>query len=183
MREDVSAFLKKMEGMWPILRNNEEHKEAIVLLLNERASHVGPDDLTAAYRLLVTNARTSNKDGGPAWPPSPQEVLGCVLSAHRERKADVKITIPYYGPRRVAGRVCRRCQSGLTLFENVLYCESCRSAQMVDGRAQLTAHEIHALEFVDPPSVDYDAAEQAKVEALAAVRGLITATKDKKGIK
>lgn len=165
--------------MWPILRNNEEHKEAIVVLANEKASTASEEDLNRAFRLLLANHKTSNKDGGPAWPPSPHEVLGCILSAQRENKADVRIAVPYYGPRRIAGRLCRKCKGTLTLFENVLYCEDCRSAQQIEGRVQLTAHEIHTLEFVDPPNVDYDTIEDEKAKALESVRRLI-ASKEKK---
>lgn len=171
--EDVSAFLMKIEGMWPILKKNDQHKEAIVLLINEKASHVSADDLTAGYRLLVANARTSNKDGGPAWPPSAPEVLGCVLSAHRERKSDVRISYTPQGPRKIAGRICRKCQQALVFLpgDNAIYCFSCRSVQMVDGRARLTPHEIHTLEFVEEMT-DADTAEQDRLKAIEAIKRL-----------
>lgn len=176
-REMIEGFIKRLESMWPILRNNEEHKKAIAMLANEKASSASEDDLNHAFRLLLANHKTSNKDGGPAWPPSPHEVLGCILSAQRERKANVKIAVPYYGPRRVAGRVCRKCNGTLTLFENVLFCEECRSVQQFEGRTRLTPHEIHSLEFTDPPNVDYDTVENEKVKALEAVSRLIEGKK------
>lgn len=171
--EDVSAFLLKMEGMWPILKKNDQHKEAIVLLINEKASHVSADDLTAGYRLLVANARTSNKDGGPAWPPSPPEVVGCILTAHRDRRSEVRISYTAQGPRKVAGRLCRRCQQHLTFLpgDNVLYCFSCRSVQVIEGRTSLTPHDIHLLEFVEE-MVDADKAEQDRLKAIEAIKRL-----------
>ena len=172
--EDVSAFIVKMEGMWPILRNNEEHKKAIVLLLNEKAMHVSADDLTSGYRLLVAHSRTSNKDGGPAWPPSPNDVVGCVLMAHRDRRSAVKISYTNRGPRRVAGRVCRKCNGEITFLpgDDVLYCISCRTVQTTDGKARLTPHDVHALEFIEAEEVDYDTAERDRLKAIEAIKRL-----------
>jgi hypothetical protein len=176
--EIVLAFLKRIEGMWPILKKNDEHKEAIVLLVSEKAANAKPKDFDRAFRMLVQNCPTSNKDGGPAWPPNPNEILGILLSAMRDGSTNTKVRIPYHGPRKIAGRLCRKCSNGLTLFENVMYCQTCKSVQAIEGdRTQLTPHEIHTLEFTDSSDVDYDEAEDAKAEALEKVRALLNGRK------
>ena len=172
----ISVLVSKLEGMWPILKNNEEHKEAITLILSEKAKHVSPDDFLAGYRLLVQLHRTGRDDGSPAWPPSPTDVLGCVLSAHRDRKSNgVKITTPYRGPRRVAGKVCRKCQQAIVFHpgDRMLFCPSCRTVQAVGDGVALTPHEVHSLEFLDSES-DYDTEEAEKAKALAAIKRLGT---------
>jgi hypothetical protein len=169
--EDIEDLLKKLEAMWPILKNNEEHKESIVLLVNEKARHVSSGDVLAGYRTLVREHPTGRKDGSPAWPPSPSDVLGCILFAYRDRKEKVKITVPNTGPKQVAGRLCRKCSGSLTFHpgDRIIYCESCRAVQAFEGRAVLTPHDVHSLKFVDK-EIDHDETEREREKAMNAIR-------------
>jgi len=167
---DVSLLVDRIAGMWPVMKNNEEQKRAIAMLIMERGSRLNVEDLNEGYRLLVLNGKTSRPDGGPAFPPAPGEILGCILASASARR-----TTPRDGsPRKVAGRVCRKCGSAVHYLpgEETIHCGSCNTVQMIAGKTQLSPHDVHSLRLEDPDSYSDEEVEAAKRRFKIAMGGM-----------
>jgi len=183
-RDDVLYLVDRITGMWPVIKNNEEHKKAICDLVWEKRNIVNEHDLNDGYRTLIANSRTSRADGGPAWPPSPSEVLGCVLASASKRKASDPAPARDSGAlRRVAGMLCVRpgCHGPIDFIpsESTLWCSKCNSVQQRGIDHILIPHEVHEIHFQDESVVTPEEVEEHKQKALAAFR---TMTQERKAL-
>ena len=171
-RNDVLYLVDRIVGMWPVIKNNDEHKKAIAELVWEKRSGITNDDLNNGFRTLIANSRTARADGGPAWPPSPSEVLGCVLSSASKRTSDVPRPADDSSPgiRRVAGALCVRagCNGPIDFIrsENVLWCGKCNSVQQRGESFVLTPHEVHSIHFIDEVRVTVEEVAEHKKKAM-----------------
>ena len=87
-RVQVRDTVQRLAGVWPTLRKRDTLRDEIGRALMRHADNLEAADLDEGVTLLVQTARVQQDDGGPAAPPGPGEVLGCVLSAKRQREAD-----------------------------------------------------------------------------------------------
>lgn len=183
-RDDVLYLVDRISGMWPVIKNNDAQKEAIVLLIWEKRHGLTEHDLNDGYRMLIANSRTSRSDGAPAWPPSPSEILGCCLSAAAKRKGDAPVREwESNTPRRVAGMVCKRvgCNGPIDFIpsESVLWCSKCNSVQRRGLDHILTPHEVHDIHFVDEVVVT---TEEVRIHKQKALEAFSKMTKERKAI-
>lgn len=156
--------------MWPAARNNDEYQQTVKEMLVAKSNTLTGDALSEGYRMLVRSARTSRDDGGPAWPPSPGEVMGCVLTAARDLSPSRPL--PRRGLRRVRGHVCRKCSGPVDFHpgEEVLHCAPCNTVMGVKEGIRLSWDQVQGLEFADTATVDPAAAAEAKERAMAFIR-------------
>lgn len=131
-RVQVRDTVQRLSGVWPTLRKRDTLRDEIGQALMRHADNLEATDLDEGVTLLVQTARVQQDDGGPAAPPGPGEVLGCVLSAKRARvmaargpAADRPTSV------RDAGRTCRRGGCGSPMMylpsEGAYYCDGCRT--------------------------------------------------------
>lgn len=167
---DVETLVGRIAGMWPVIKNNEEQKNSIAMLVMERAGRLNAEDLSEGFRILIRNAKTTRPDGGPAFPPSPSEIVGCVLASAAARRPEHQTG----SARRVAGRVCRRCNGALDYLpgEEVIHCGGCNTVQMVNGKVELTPHEVHSLRLEPPKTYSAEEVEEAKRRFKVAMGGM-----------
>ena len=169
--EDAERLIARVVGLWPVARKNEEYQSSVRELLIGKREALTPDDLAQGFRLLSLTARTSRDDGGPAWPPSPGEVLGCLLTSARNRAAGNR-RLPRRGSRKVSGRVCRKCQGELHFLpgDDVLHCAACNMVMGVGSGIRLSWGEVQSLEFADEYDIDPAEVEAAKERAMRYIR-------------
>lgn len=169
--EDAEKLVGRIVGMWPVARNNTEYQQAVKDALVSKASVLDDQDLTAGFRTLCAVSKVSRDDGGPAWPPSVSEVTGCVLKAARDRRDGVR-DLPVRGVRRVAGRMCRKCQGSLQFLpgDDVLHCPTCNAVMGVGKGVRMEWADVQRLEFADSPVISESEVEAAKQSTLAAIR-------------
>lgn len=172
--EQVDALVQRIVGLWPVAKNNTEYRSTVAEMVMAKRELIQPDDISAGFRTLAANTRMSRDDGGPAFPPSPGEVLGCILTAARNREKPREL--PRRGSRKVRGRVCRKCQGPLNFMpgDDVLHCPACNAVMQNKDGTRLSWPEIQALEFADEPTISDAEVEEAKantMRALAAMRG------------
>lgn len=133
-RVQVRDTVQRLAGVWPTLRKRDTLRDEIGRALMRHADNLDPADLDEGVTLLVQTARVQQDDGGPAAPPGPGEVLGCVLSARRARVSAAR------GP--AADRptsvqdttnTCTRNGCGHALMylpsEGAYYCDGCRTVR------------------------------------------------------
>lgn len=132
-RVQVRDTVQRLAGVWPTLRKRDTLRDEIGRSLMRHADNLDPVDLDEGVAMLVQTARVQQDDGGPAAPPGPGEVLGCVLSARRARVMAAR------GPAaerptsaQVSTRTCRRtgCDARPMMYlpsEGAHYCEGCRT--------------------------------------------------------
>jgi hypothetical protein len=74
-RAEVREGITRLIGIWPTLARRDALRQEI-----GKAVDIGKglDD-------LIARARAQQNDGGPAAPPGPHEVLGCILAARDAR--------------------------------------------------------------------------------------------------
>lgn len=159
-RGDVRQALERVAVVWPLLSSRDAMRQEIGESIMGYSEVLEPSDLDAGVSLLIKMHPTAAKDGGPAWPPGPNEVTGCVLKARQERleRAPRPPEEERVGPREVIGRHCHRCKSALLYLppERLLYCDGCRSVQVIERseghmRRALNFTESAALVFADEP--------------------------------
>lgn len=159
-RGEVRQAIERMTLVWPLLSSRDGMRQEIGDALMGYAEALEPSDLEQGVSLLIRSQPTAAKDGGPAWPPGPNEVTGCVLKARADRVE--RLPRPpepdSTGPRLVIGRVCLRCAGPVVYLppERVLYCEGCRSVQVMERseghiRRALNYSESSTLVFADSP--------------------------------
>lgn len=101
-RQDVWVdCVQRMMGVWPGLRRREELQREIGTAVMRHAHRLTAADITKGMDALVSRARTQQDDGGPAAPPGPHEVVGCILSAARARELSDTTAAPASIPREV----------------------------------------------------------------------------------
>lgn len=159
-REDVRQAVARVAVVWPSLAKRDELRQEIgnaVLALSDRLE---PIDVERGINLLIRSAPTKANDGGPAWPPGPNEVTGCILKARSGRvdekpqRVELKNTAPVPVTNR---RCCREGCMGILEYvatERVLRCQNCNSVQVrefIGGspRIHLTYDEVQALSLSD----------------------------------
>lgn len=131
-RVQVRDTVQRIAGVWPTLRKRDTLRDEIGRALMRHADTLDPVDLDEGVALLVQTARVQQDDGGPAAPPGPGEVLGCVLTAKRQRvmaargpAADRPTSV------QDGGRTCRRSGCGAPMMylpsEGAYYCDGCRT--------------------------------------------------------
>jgi hypothetical protein len=167
--EQVDAIIKRIIGLWPVAKNNAEYQQTVREMLVAKHEVIQPDDLTAGFRVLAANTRMSRDDGGPAFPPSPGEVLGCVLTAGRNRAKPKEL--PRMGLRSVRGQVCRKCMGPLNFLpgDNVLHCPGCNTVMGSGEGIRLSWSEVQRLDFADDATISDEEVEQAKAKTMEAL--------------
>ena len=176
-KDDVRQAVARLAVVWPTLKNRDELRQEIGNAVMAEADKLEPLDVERGVNLLIRTAPTKAKDGGPAWPPGPNEVLGCILKIRAER---VDLAPRMEGPKNtgpiaVTNRRCCRSECGGVLdylrAERVLRCQRCRSVQVrewIEGRPRihLGSAEFQALTFSDEPPED-------GIDAMEAVRKML----------
>ena len=141
-KPQVRDTVQRLVGVWPTLRKRDTLRDEIGRALMRHADTLEAADLDNGVSLLVQTARVQQDDGGPAAPPGPGEVLGCVLSAKRARVSSErdKMRAEDWGGKSVkrapsveqSQRICRhRGGCGRMMLylvpESAYYCEGCRT--------------------------------------------------------
>jgi hypothetical protein len=93
-RAEVRQAITRMVGVWPGLGKRDVLRQEIGEAIMRHADKVQPSDLDEGVRLLITTARTRQDDGGPAQPPGPRDVVGCILSARHDRVERLRDAAP-----------------------------------------------------------------------------------------
>jgi hypothetical protein len=168
---DVEKLVGRIASMWPVAKGNTEYQQQVKDAVLSKAATLTEADLSSGFRTLCANGRMSRDDGGPAWPPSVGEVTGCMLKASRDRRDGCK-ELPVTGARRVAGRMCRRCQGHLHFLpgDDVLHCGSCNAVMGVGAGIRMEWSDIQRLEFADSAVISEADVAAAKDATLTAVR-------------
>lgn len=81
----VRDSIARLVGVWPALGKRDALRDEIGQAIMQHAERLEGDDLDAGVSMLIRNGRTRQDDGGPAQPPGPGEVVGCILTAYRDR--------------------------------------------------------------------------------------------------
>lgn len=171
-RDHVRHAIERMATVWPVLANRAEMRDEIGRAVMAYADRLEVSDVENGTSLLVRTSKTAAKDGGPAWPPGPSEVTGCILRARADRLDAVRRPDGPMntGPQRVVGRTCR-CGGLLDYLapERVLRCDVCRAVQVIEygpsaPRIHLTLDEEQRLVFADtqPAHDDHGGIERAR---------------------
>jgi hypothetical protein len=84
-REVMDGCVYRMVGVWPGLRKRVDLQREIGAAIMRHAPRLTVEDIAQGMDDLVGRARTQQDDGGPAAPPGPHEVVGCILTAARAR--------------------------------------------------------------------------------------------------
>jgi len=171
--EQVEVLVRRVIGMWPVAKNNETYQQTLREMLEAKASTLTPDSLAEGYRLLVAGSRTSRADGGPAFPPNPNEVVGCCLAALRNKATGRDL--PKRGLRKVRGRVCRKCQGPLNFMpgDDVLHCPACNAVMQIGEGVKMEWSDVQRLDFADAPTItdeEVAAAKEQTMKALVAMK-------------
>lgn len=178
-RDDVREAMSRMSDVWPRLKKDERLRNEIGQAVWRERSRLNPSDITRGVEQLFTVAPTTAKDGGPAWPPGPREVMECVLRARGDRiSQQQRDNASNTGKaRRLAGRCCamRGCHGGVDYLPNeqMLVCESCRAVQVVEWReghpvVKLDSLALHGLTFQEDTLPEYSAPTQSAEVVIAA---------------
>ena len=84
-RQQVREGITRMVGVWPTLARRDALRQEIGHAIMRHAERIDPVDIRLGLDDLIARARAQQDDGGPAAPPGPHEVVGCILSAARVR--------------------------------------------------------------------------------------------------
>jgi hypothetical protein len=87
-KADVHDTVDRLAGVYARLRKADELRQEIGQALMRHAERLDVGDLYAGTTALIESLPTRASDGGPASPPGPHEVVGCVLTAQRARLND-----------------------------------------------------------------------------------------------
>ena len=85
-KDEVRAGIQRLVGMWPALGKRDALRQEIGHAVMKHAERIEPADIRAGLDKLIASTRTGQDDGGPAQPPSPHEVVGCILAASNVRR-------------------------------------------------------------------------------------------------
>lgn len=125
-QQDVKDALRRLESIWPVLRNRREQVKEIGDGLWRHRARLTPASMAKGIDLLL---ETTPAIG---YPPGPSEVIGCVLMAagKPEQRKEPERELPRT---EVVGRQCEQCGSPVELFppERVLICVGCNTLQKV----------------------------------------------------
>lgn len=84
-RQQVREGITRLVGVWPTLARRDALRQEIGHAIMRHAERIDPVDIRQGLDDLIARARAQQDDGGPAAPPGPHEVVGCILSAARVR--------------------------------------------------------------------------------------------------
>lgn len=131
-RVQVRDCIQRIAGVWPSLRKRDTMRDEIGRGIMAYADRLEPADLDTGVDMLIRTARAQQDDGGPASPPGPGEVLGCILAARRDRLAGVRGSAAERDTSaKDTARACRRSGCGAPLMwlpsEAAHYCDKCRT--------------------------------------------------------
>lgn len=84
-RTDAIDTVKRLTSVYSRLRRDDTMRDEIGQALMRHADKLTVPDLYAGCTALIETLPARQKDGGPAAPPGPHEVLGCVLQARHDR--------------------------------------------------------------------------------------------------
>lgn len=131
-RVQVRDCIQRVAGVWPTLRKRDTMRDEIGRAIMAHADRLEVSDLDAGVDTLIRTARAQQDDGGPASPPGPGEVLGCILAARRDRLAGERGSATERDTSaQDSGRTCRRPNCGAVLMwlpsEGAHYCDGCRT--------------------------------------------------------
>ncbi len=84
-RDDVRRGIQRLVGVWPPLARRDALRQEIGESVMRHAERIDRVDIQHGLDDPIARARARQDDGGPAAPPGPHEVLGCILSAARAR--------------------------------------------------------------------------------------------------
>lgn len=87
-RNDARDVVTRLAGAYKQLRRDELMRDEIGQALMRHADKLTTLDLYAGCTTLIESLPSRSNDGGPATPPGPHEVMGCVLQARRDRVRD-----------------------------------------------------------------------------------------------
>jgi len=87
--EDVRVVLQRLATIWGRIGRNHELRQEMGRAVMRYAERLEVADLNAGVEDLIATAKLQAYDGGPATPPGPSELVGCVLKARdrRQRRA------------------------------------------------------------------------------------------------
>lgn len=147
-RDQVRDMISRMVDVWPSLRNKDALRNEIGEAVFRDRARLEPSDLNRGCDLLLKTFPTTANDGGPAWPPGPREVVSAVHQARSDRITVGNRRRDNGSPRKIAGRVCKRhgCHGELSLVSNVLWCDNCRSVQVMEYRDGAPVIHVGAAE-------------------------------------
>ena len=159
--EEVVAFVDRITGVWRT-RNDAYKEETRRMVFRASKPDWEPHDLNAAFDALLAVHPVTAKDGGPAMPPNPGEILGLILSAKRNRIAAGDRTHIPVGTRTLRNRPCPICSGPRMLVPGgaitFIYCQSpCNRSWLhsdIDGEP---------LEFADPPPISKEEIDRIKI--------------------
>jgi hypothetical protein len=155
-RETVRQAVERMVVVWPMLGSRDAMRQEIGEAVMAHAERLEPQDVERGMTLLIRTSRTAANDGGPAWPPGVNELVGCILSTRADRmNAAVPDEGPVVtGPRPVAGRFCKSCGEQVAYLppDRSLACTACRAVIVLEWREgnpriHLTPSEVADLVF------------------------------------
>ena len=95
-RTEVREGIARLVGVWPTLARRDALRQEIGEAVMRHAGRLDPVDIRQGLDDLIARARAQQDDGGPAAPPGPHEVVGCILSARDARRRDTPR--PRYAP-------------------------------------------------------------------------------------
>jgi len=133
-RVQVRDTVARIAAVWPRLASDKHYglRQEIGGAIMRHADALDLSDLEEGVAMLISSARAQQDDGGPAAPPGPHEVLGCVLAAKRARLADARGGAATRDTSaRVTALDCRRasCKGSLMWLpvEGMHYCRDCNT--------------------------------------------------------
>lgn len=131
-RVQVRDAIQRLCGVWPSLGKRDALRDEIGRAIMQHADTLDLADLDAGLSLLIRSARVRQDDGGPALPPGPGEVVGCILTARRDRTSRARGgAADRDTSARDTGRACGRngCDGVLMWLpsEGAHYCDGCRT--------------------------------------------------------
>jgi hypothetical protein len=84
-RTEVREGITRLIGIWPTLARRDALRQEIGNAVMRHADRLQAVDIGKGLDDLIARARAQQNDGGPAAPPGPHEVLGCILAARDAR--------------------------------------------------------------------------------------------------
>lgn len=156
--DEVILFVDRITGVWRT-RNQEYKDELRRFLLRAVKPDWEPSDINGAFDTLLQVHPVTAKDGGPAMPPNPGEVLGMILTQRRNRQSAGERSHTPAGVRVLRNRPCPKCNGPRLLVPGepaYIYCQSpCnRSERYISGGSP--------LEFADPPPISEEEVTKLK---------------------
>jgi len=85
IRADVRMALGRLTEVWPALAKRDALRNEIGESIMRHALDLQPQDLDAGITTLIEQSPTVTSSGWITAPPGVHEVVGCILTAKRER--------------------------------------------------------------------------------------------------